>query len=419
MIAFNPRDPAFIANPYPAYHELRSTMPVWRSPFGRTFLTRYDDSALLLRDRRVGKDYAEPEALIRRFGPTALREPAVIELSHMMLMRDPPDHTRLRGLVNKVFVARNIENMRAGIQAITDRLLDNVVASGEMDAIRDLAFPLPVLVICALLGIPEEDRARFVNATSSGAALLNPVPPTRAELDSANEGTLATGAYFEALFEQRRKAPGDDLLSLLVRAEEAGDRLTTEELRANVTLLFAAGHETTVNLIGNGLWSLHVNPSQWDAIRDNPALIPNAIEEILRYECPVQAVARTVAEPIAFGGVEFEKGELIVALLGAANRDPEIFPDPDRFDVTREMSRPLSFGGGIHFCIGAQLARIEAEIVFSTLLRRLPDLTLPDRDAPRWRESFTLRGLKTLPATWPALPATWSTLPATWPTARH
>ena len=402
MVGFNPRDPEFIANPYPAFRQLRETTPVWRSPFGRTFLTRYEDASLLMRDRRLGKDYSEPEALIRRFGPTAMREPAVVELSHMMLMRDPPDHTRLRGLVTKVFTARKIEAMRPGIQAITDRLLDEVAGLGEMDAIRDLAFPLPVLVICELLGIPEEDRARFVTATASGAALLNPVPPTRAELDRANEGTLATGAYFAGLFELRREEPRDDLLSLLVQAEEAGDHLTTEELRANTTLLFAAGHETTVNLIGNGIWSLHGNPSQWAAIRDNPALIPNAIEEILRYECPVQAVARTVAEPIEFGDEEFNKGDLIVALIGAANRDPEVFPDPDRLDVTRERLKPLSFGGGIHFCIGAQLARIEAEVVFSTLLHRMPDLKLAEHGAPQWRESFTLRGLTTLPVTWTA-----------------
>jgi cytochrome P450 len=318
----------------------------------------------------------------------------------MMLMRDPPDHTRLRGLVTKVFTARKIEEMRAGIQALTDRLLDKVAVAGAMDAIRDLAFPLPVLVICELLGIPEADRARFVTATASGAALLNPVPPTRAEPDRANEGTLATGGYFETLFEQRRKEPGNDLLSLLVQAEEAGDRLTTEELRANVTLLFAAGHETTVNLIGNGIWSLLANPSQWAAIRDDPALIPNAIEEILRYESPVQAVARTVAEPLGFGDVAVSKGDQIVALIGAANRDPEVFSDPDRMDVTRERLRPLSFGGGIHFCIGAQLARIEAEVVFTSLLRRIPDLKLAAAEAPQWRESFTLRGLTALPVTW-------------------
>ena len=400
MLAFNPRDPAFIANPYPFYHQLRAAMPVWTDPTGRTILSKYEDTSLLVRDRRMGKNFKDPESLIRRFGPTALQEPAVVELSQMMLMADPPDHTRLRGLVAKVFTARKMEDMRAGIQTIADRLLDKVEAKGEMDAIRDLAFPLPMLVICELLGIPEEDRAHFVNGTASGGALLNPVTPTREELDRANQGTRTGAMYFERLFELRRKEPRDDLLSLLVQAEEAGDRLTPEELRANVTLLFGAGHETTVNLIGNGLWSLHRNPSQWAAIRDDPSLIPNAIEEILRYESPVQVVGRVVAEPIEFSGVTVQPGTPMLALLGAANRDPEMFPDPDRMDVTRERLKPLSFGGGIHFCIGAQLARIEAEVVFQTLLRRMPDLVLPEVETPKWRDTFTLRGLTTLPATW-------------------
>ena len=249
---FDFRDPAFLADPYPVFRQLRATAPVLKAPLGRWFLTGYDDTALLLRDRRFGKDYDDPEALIRRFGPTALQEPAVIELTHMMLMRDPPDHTRLRGLVTKAFTARRIEALRDSIQDLTDRLLDKVIRRGRMDAIRDLAFPLPVLVICELLGIPEPDRARFVTGSSSGGALLNPTPPTRAELDSANAGIKESGAYFEALFEQRRRDPQDDLITQLVQAEEAGDRLTTAELRANVSLLFAAGHETTVNLIGNG-----------------------------------------------------------------------------------------------------------------------------------------------------------------------
>jgi cytochrome P450 len=400
MLAFNPRDPAFIANPYPFYHELRSAMPVWNGPDGRIFLTRYEDTANLLRDRRLGKFFHDPDLLRRRFGPTALREPAVIELSHMMLMCDPPDHTRLRGLVTKVFTARKMEEMRPFIQSLTDRLLDQVTDQGEMDVIRDLAFPLPMLVICELLGIPEEDRAGFVNGAASGGTLLNPVVPTREELDRANEGSRTSELYFENLFDLRRREPRDDLLTLLVQAEEAGDRLTTEELRANVSLLFGAGHETTVNLIGNGLLSLHGNPGQWHLLRDNPALVPNAIEEILRYESPVQVVSRVVAEPIRFGDVECPKGASILGLIGAANRDPAEFPDPDRMDVTRERLKPLSFGGGIHFCIGAQLARIEAEVVFSTVLRRLPDLVLPERHQPKWRDSFTLRGLTTLPATW-------------------
>jgi cytochrome P450 len=397
---FDFRDPVFLANPYPAFRQLRASAPVWKAPFGRWFLTGYEDTALLLRDRRFGKGYSDPKALARRFGPTAMQEPAVVELTHMMLMRDPPDHTRLRGLVTKAFTARRIEALRDSIQALTDRLLDKVIPVGRMDAIRDLAFPSPVLVICELLGIPESDRAGFVTGSSSGGALLNPTPPTREELDRANAGTTASSAYFEALFEQRRRDPRDDLITQLVQAEEAGDRLTTTELRANVSLLFAAGHETTVNLIGNGIYSLLRHPTQWSILRDDPKLIPNAIEEILRFESPVQAVGRTVLEPMVLGQMELEKNEIVLSLIGGANRDPAVFQDPERFDITRKDLRPLSFGGGIHFCLGAQLARIEAAVVFETILRRLPDLLLVDPDQPKWRPSFVLRGLTELPVAW-------------------
>jgi cytochrome P450 len=397
---FDFRDPAFLADPYPVFRQLRAVAPVWKAPLGRWFLTGYDDTAQLMRDRRFGRGYDDPEALIRRFGPTALQEPAVVGLTHMMLMRDPPDHTRLRGLVTKAFTGRRIEALRDGIQDLTDRLLDKVVPLGRMDAIRDLAFPLPVLVICELLGIPEPDRERFVTGSSSGGALLNPTPPTRAELDSANAGTLASSAYFDALFEQRRREPRDDLITQLVQAEEAGDRLTTAELGANVRLLFAAGHETTVNLIGNGFYSLLRHPDQWRMLCDDPTLVPNAIEEILRFESPVQAVGRTVSEPLVLGGVALEKNEIVVSLIGAANRDPAVFSDPERLDITRKDLRPLSFGGGIHFCLGAQLARIEAAVVFETILRRLPDLRLVDPDHPKWRPSFILRGLTELPVAW-------------------
>jgi cytochrome P450 len=397
---FDFRDPAFLADPYPVFRQLRATAPVWKAPLGRWFLTGYDDTVQLMRDRRFGRGYDDPEALIRRFGPTALQEPAVVGLTHMMLMRDPPDHTRLRGLVNKAFTARRIEAMRDGIQDLTDRLLDKVVPFGRMDAIRELAFPLPVLVICELLGIPEADRERFVNGSSSGGALLNPTPPTREELDRANAGSLASRAYFEALFEQRRREPQDDLITQLVQAEEAGDRLTTAELRANVSLLFGAGHETTVNLIGNGLYSLLRHPGRWQMLRDDPTLVANAIEEILRFESPVQAVGRTVSEPLELGGVALEKNEIVVSLVGGANRDPAVFADPERFDITRKDLRPLSFGGGIHFCLGAQLARIEAAVVFETILRRLPDLRLVDPEQPKWRPSFILRGLTELPVAW-------------------
>jgi cytochrome P450 len=394
------RDPAFLADPYPVFRRLRATAPVWKGPFGRWFLTGYEDTALLLRDRRFGKGYGDREALERRFGPTALQEPAVVELTHMMLMRDPPDHTRLRGLVTKAFTARRIEALRDGIQDLTNRLLDKVIQRGRMDAIRDLAFPLPVLVICELLGIPEPDRQHFVTGSASGGALLNPTPPTRQELDNANAGTLRSSAYFEALFEQRRRDPQDDLITQLVQAEEAGDRLTTDELRANVSLLFAAGHETTVNLIGNGFYSLLRHPEQWQIVKNDPTLVPNAIEEILRFESPVQAVGRIVSDPIELSGVALANNDHVVSLVGGANRDPAVFENPERFDVTRKDLRPLSFGGGIHFCLGAQLARIEAAVVFETILRRTPNLRLLDPDHPKWRPTFVLRGLTELPVAW-------------------
>nr|WP_294560283.1 cytochrome P450 [uncultured Rhodopila sp.] len=397
---FDLRDPAFLADPYPVFERLRAMAPVWKAPFGRWLLTRYDGCNLLLRDRRFGKDYTDPEALKRRFGPTALEEPAVVELSHMMLMRDPPDHTRLRGLVSKAFTARRIEALRPRVREMAERLIDAVMPAGRMDAIRDLAFPLPVMVICELLGIPNADRDRFVKGSVSGGRLVDPTPPTRTELDASNANVLATGAYFEALFEQRRRAPADDLITQLVQAEEAGDRLTTAELRANVNLLFAAGHETTVNLIGNGMLSLLRRPDQWHMLREDTSLIPNAIEEILRFESPVQAVSRVVAEAVDIGGVTIERGELVVAVLGAGNRDPAVFDNAHRLDVTRKNPNPLSFGGGIHFCLGAQLARIEAAEVFGTVLRRLPGLRLAEPDRPQWRSRFALRGLTELPVVW-------------------
>lgn len=397
---FNPRDPVFLADPYPTYRQLRALAPVWKAPFGRWLVSGYDDCDQVLRDRRMGKDYTDPAALMARFGPTALREPSVVELSHMMLMRDPPDHTRLRGLIAKAFTGRNVERLRGNIAAIADRLLDRMMENDGMDAMRDLAYPLPVLVICELLGVPEDDRASFAENPSFNGGLLGLTPPTRQELDSANANSAERGAYFDALFEQRRREPADDLITLLVQAEESGDRLTQQELRANVMLLFAAGHETTVNLIGNGLLALLRHPEQWQALRDDPSLIPNAVEELLRYDSPVQASLRTMLEPVHIGGIALAKGESVVTLIGAANRDPAVFTDPDRLDITRKQRRSLSFGAGIHFCIGAQLARLEAEVVFETLLRRLPDLRLSAEAEPEWRLNFILRGLTALPVSW-------------------
>ena len=395
---FNLLDPAFIANPYPIYHRLRAMAPVWRSPIGFNVVTRYDTAALVLRDRRFGKNYVEN--ITKNYGPQIVDEPAYASMSRTMLVLDPPDHTRLRSLVTKAFTARRVEAMRPQIAAVVDALLDRVQPQGGMDVIKDFAHRLPIIVICDMLGIPEADREQFFTSSRVNGRLVDPVPLSPDEIAAANANTLETNAYFDSLFELRRRDPQDDLTTQLVQAEEAGDRLTPEELRANVGLLFAAGHETTANLIGNGLLALHRNPDQWQAMKDNPALIPNAMEELLRYDSSVQMTGRSVLEDVELAGVPLPKGAQVVCFLGAANRDPDAFAEPDTLDITRQKITPLSFGGGIHFCLGAQLARIEAQEAFAGLIRRLPTLELPDRDTPKWRRSFTLRGLTTLPAVW-------------------
>jgi len=395
---FNPLSPDVIRNPYPYYHRLREVDPVHRSALGFFVASRHADVSFVLRDKRFGKDFVG--RMTRRFGAQVLEEPVYRSMRHWMLQQDPPDHTRLRGLVVKAFTARRVEDMRPRIQEIVDHTLDRVAAQGHMDLIADLAFRLPITVICEMLGIPPEHHEMIFSGARTGGRLLDPVPLSRAEIDEANAHGLAQAEYFRGLFELRRRNPGDDLTTQLVQAEDEGSRLTNEELTANIILLFGAGHETTVNLIGNGLLALHRNPDQLRLLKDGPSLMPNAIEEFLRYDSSVQLTGRTALEDVVVGGVPVEKGEAVLCLLGAANRDPAAYPEPDRLDITRPNIRPMSFGGGIHFCLGAQLARIEAEIAIATLLRRFPTLTLENADQPEWRPTFVLRGLNRLPARW-------------------
>jgi cytochrome P450 len=397
---FNPLAPEFIRNPYPHYTRLRDTDPVHRTSLGSFVISRHAEVSLVLRDKRFGKDYVERS--IRRYGPKIMEEPVFRSMSHWMLQQDPPDHARLRGLVVKAFTARRVEDMRPRIQQIVDETLDRIIPQGKMDLIEDFAFRLPVTIICDMLGIPEDHREAFYASSRDGGRLLDPVPLTRSEIDRANTGNAIAEAYFKQLFELRRKNPGDDLTTQLVQAEEDGNKLTNEELTANITLLFGAGHETTVNLIGNGLLALHRNPDQLALLKVNPSLITNAIEEFLRYDSSVQMTGRVALEDIDdLGGKRIPKGESVLCLLGSANHDPAVYPDhPERLDVARANVRPLSFGGGIHFCLGAQLARIEAEVAITTLLRRLPELRLDDATNPEWRPTFVLRGLKRLPARW-------------------
>ena len=397
---FNPLSPDFIRDPYPHYDRLRAVDPVHVTPFGQFVASRHADVSLVMRDKRFGKDFVERSK--RRYSDKIMDEPVFRSMSHWMLQADPPDHTRLRGLVVKAFTARRVEDMRPRIQEIVDQAIDAVIDRGHMDLIEDFAFRLPVTIICEMLGIPEDHREVFYKSSRDGGRLLDPVPLTPEEIKKGNDGNLLAQMYFQQLFELRRKNPGDDLTTQLVQAEEDGNKLTNEELTANIILLFGAGHETTVNLIGNGLLALHRNPDQLALLKARPELMEGAIEEFLRYDSSVQMTGRVALEEIDdLGGKRIPKGETVLCLLGSANRDPAVYPDrPDRLDVTRQNVKPLSFGGGIHFCLGAQLARIEAEIAIATLLRRLPDLRIDDVENPEWRPTFVLRGLKRLPASW-------------------
>ena len=397
---FNPLSPEFIRDPYPHYERLRTTDPMHLTAFGTFVASRHAEASLVLRDKRFGKDFVERTK--RRYGPKIMDEPIFRSMSHWMLQQDPPDHTRLRGLVVKAFTARRVEDMRPRIQQIVDQTLDRIAPQGHMDLIEDFAFRLPVTIICDMLGIPEEHREVFYASSRDGGRMLDPVPLTPEEIAQGNASNAMARMYFQQLFELRRKNPGDDLTTQLVQAEEAGSKLSNEELTANIILLFGAGHETTVNLIGNGLLALHRNPDQLALLKANPSLITNAVEEFLRYNSSVQLSGRVALEDIEdLGGKRIPKGESVLCLLGSANRDPAVYPDrPERLDITRPNVRPLSFGGGIHHCLGAQLARIEAEVAIATLLRRLPELELDDAENPEWRPTFVLRGLKRLPASW-------------------
>ena len=391
-LLFNPLLPEFHADPYPFYRRLREQEPVHHSPLGFWVLTRYDDCVNVLRDPRFGRE--EFQQMLTAVYGDETEKPA---LPRSMLFRDPPDHTRLRALVSKAFTPRMIETMRAHIQEIVDRLLDRVAGQDGMDVVEDLAYPLPVTVICEMLGVPVDDHASIRGWSADIARSLDAIglPSDAAIVERGRRSRRALADYFRALVVQRRARPQADLLSGLLAAEEQGDKLTVDEVIAMCLLLFIAGHETTVNLIGNGTLALLRHPDQLARVRDDPALIPTAIEELLRYDSPVQRTARIATTDVEIDGHRVSKGAMVIAALGAANRDPAQFAEPDRLDVTRRDVRHISFGHGIHFCLGAPLARVEGQIAIGTLLRRMPKLVLAE-PSPEWRESSVLRGLKRL-----------------------
>jgi len=391
-VQFNPMDSEFVADPYPMYQRLQADDPVHHSPLGFWVLTRYADVIASLRDPRLIK---EPIAafVAARFG---MAVPPGLGLS--MLDRDPPDHTRLRGLVSKAFTPKALERLRPDIQRIVDELLDRVDGHGEMDLIDEFAYPLPVNVICDMLGVPVKDHERFKQWGLDIARGLDAImlPPDSEVGQRSMAGRRGLAEYFRELIAQRRAAPREDMLSALIAAEEAGDKLNEDELLATCILLLVAGHETTVNLIGNGTLALLRHPAELRRLHDDPGIIGTAVEELLRFDGPVQRTARIPSEDIVIGGRTIPKGEMVMPFLGAADRDPAQFPDPQRLDLTRADNRHIAFGMGIHFCLGAPLARMEGQIAINTLLKRLPKLALAT-DKPEFRQSLTLRGLQTLP----------------------
>ena len=367
--------PEFFANPYPFYQDLRLEDPVhWSDKLGSWVLTRHEDVNWALRNHQRLINSGRIASLLDQL-PQQDRErmqPLYCHFSLGLIHTDPPDHTRLRVLVNKAFTQGAVESMRSRIQAIVNELLDAVQESGRMDVIRDFAYPLPAIVICDILGLLPEDREQFKRWSDEIIGLTATNPLTVEAAERAQQGLLELRDYFGRLVVDRRQNPRSDMLSLLVEAEEQGDKLSQAELLSTSVTLLVAGHETTTHLIGNGLLALLRHPHQFQRLRDNPTLMAGAIEEFLRYDSPLQRQLRKAAIDLKLGGKQIREGDLVSVMLGSANHDPAEFREADRLDITRTPNHHVAFGSGVHFCLGAPLARLEGSIAFSTLLSRFP-----------------------------------------------
>jgi hypothetical protein len=400
MVDFNPLDPRLRTDPYSIYRELREEAPVYWQPGMQTWvLTRYEDNLAALRDHASfsSERTRAKNVLVQQLESYRLSS-GPLGTTPTMLSIDPPAHTRMRSLANKAFTPRVVERSRPHIAEIANELLDALPEPGSLDVVADLAVPLPMIVIAEVLGVPLSDRERFKAWSSDIAASLGGPFQPQEVLDRARDSSNAIAGYFRALVASRRGEPRDDLISALIAAEEQGELLSEDELIATCILLLLAGNETTTHLIGNGMLALLRNPDERRRLQADPSLIETAVDEMLRYEGSVQMTSRIVDHDVEFRGRRFEAGQVVLLLLGAANRDPAQFPDPERFDAGRRPNRHLAFGQGIHYCLGAPLALAEAQIAFQTLLRRLPE---PEAafDEPEWGSSFVLRGLKRLPVT--------------------
>jgi cytochrome P450 len=389
--------PDFRRDPYPLYATLRERDPFYFDDgLGMWVASRHADLSALLRDRRLGRGI---EHIVSReaLGLPA-RDPKYAPFDrlsdHSMFDKEPPDHTRLRGLVHKAFTPRRIDNLRAHIQAITDNLLDAVRGRASFDLLEDFAVPLPVIVIAELLGVPEPDRHKL-RPWSRDIVAMYELNHTPQQADRAIQAAEEFSAYLRHLADQRLRDPQDDLITALATVEEAGEVLTEDELVSTCVLLLNAGHEATVNVFGNGMWALFQHPDQLARLRAAPdALAASAIEEMMRYDTPLQLFRRWVLEDMTFQGAELRQGQQVALLFGAANRDPARFDQPDALDVSRADNPHLSFSLGIHYCLGAPLARMELHTALTTLLRRVPDFSLDY--TPQFRDSYVIRGLHDL-----------------------
>ena len=396
-LTYNPLDRSLYDDPYTIYRRLRESDPVHRSWLmdGYVF-TRYQDVLEVLHDARFSADernHPNFEKFLnraRKRGDLGAEE----QFTPSMLRIDPPDHTRLRRLVSKAFTPSAIARLEPKIRALVKEMLDEVAPKGRMDVIEDIGIPLPVIMIAELIGVPREDRDRFRHWSSEAVRSIgfSTVEDEQASRKAGEE----LRAYFETIAEQRRREPRDDLMSGLLAAEEEGDRLSSDEVYATLELLLIAGNETTTNLIGNGMLALLSHPEQYERLHRDPSLLDSALEELLRYDPPVQATSRIALEDVEIDGLTVRKGQNVIVVMGAANRDPEIFPEPDSLDLGRSGNNHLAFGHGVHFCLGSHLARLEARYAIGALVERFPNMKL-EIEAPEFKRNLILRGMVSLP----------------------
>jgi cytochrome P450 PksS len=391
QVYFNPFDEAYRANPYPYYKPLYERPPVLMNLVVPIALVgRYADAAAILRDHEHFSSVPVKNNVITQPQQELFANAATV------LFSDLPNHTRLRRLVSRAFTPKRIKDLEPRIHEITNMLLDSAASKGELEVVGDLATPLPVMVIAQMLGVPAEDYTRFKNWSDRIVERRN-TPPGVPVPEEVGRAINDVGAYFDAEIEKRRRNPTDDLIGVLVTAHEETEALSAAELRAFVILLLLAGNETTTNLVGNGMLALGRNRDQLELLNSNRALMPRAIEEMLRYDGPVQSTGRHPVQEAEIGGTVLKPGTIVLAMIGAADRDPAQFPEPDKFDITREPNDHLAFGDGIHYCLGAALARLEGAIAFGAVLDRFPKLRMADPAAEfKYKGSYFLRGLAEL-----------------------